>query len=189
MPSSRKVRSTARRTLSATAVLPTWSSIMQAASSRARGLATHRACSSTMKPNFSIWIPLRLFLAASNVAIVLQISAAPNQSASWIQGLGPVVASLFVFVWLVFVRRNSAADVSDPYSLAGPFLPPGKYPLRFWFAASWMLLMAGTAASIVELVSRQRLLPIDVMFFLWGLLTLGAVVANIRLSRSKWELS
>ena len=138
-----------------------------------------------MKLDLSIWLPLRLILLASNVAMVLQISLAPNASSDWWQCIGPIIASGFLFMWLLVVKPRNDADISDPYTLTGPFFPFGQYPLRFWFTASLMLIVAGSAASIVELLSHQRMLPIDVMFLLWGLSTLCVVVVHVRISGAR----
>ena len=139
-----------------------------------------------MKVGLNKWLLLRLVLLAANIAMVIQISTAPELDFDW---LACVLVSAFygvsIFAALFIYRSKQRADLSDPYTLTGPFFPFGQYPLRSWFTFSWMILTAGMIASVIELISHRRLLPINVMFFLWGLLTLCAVVAHVRLSTTK----
>jgi hypothetical protein len=144
-----------------------------------------------MKPGSDLlWLLLRIVLISSNITAVLQITSSPVAGFGWFAcALVSIVSGMLVFAWLFVAKSRSRVDLSHPYTLTGAFFPMGRYPLRFWFTVSLMLMPSAAVASVIELISHQRLLPIDATFLLWGLFTLCAVIAHVRFLRSRRGLS
>jgi hypothetical protein len=72
--------------------------------------------------------------------------------------------------WKSLTRYHQEVDWSEPYSWWKPFWPMKRYPLRYWLFAPQVLMIAGIAAMLADVISHKGQETVGGMFFFVGLL-------------------
>jgi hypothetical protein len=90
-----------------------------------------------------------------------------------------VVVPVALFIWLLG-NKGLLNDRSNAHALTKPFLPMRKFPLRYWFTVSLMLIPASAIASLNGLFMHRKILPVDAMLFFVGALILCAVAMHAK---------
>jgi hypothetical protein len=101
--------------------------------------------------------------------------------------LAPIAFAIGIYVWLIFVNRSNTADLTQPFSLALPFFPVGRYPLRFFLLGAIAFILLGAESSLVSVYLYGRFAGKTISLFL-GVGILIGVLSWIRLHRQSVRL-
>jgi len=127
-----------------------------------------------------MWLVLRLFLIAFNIYAVLSLSEEESNLDWGACILISTIGSVTVFGWLMMIRNKARIDWSEPYSWTAPFFPMRRYPLRFWFTSSVVLMVGGLVEMSRDLIFHIGKLPVGGTFFIWGLFLLLSLMLWIK---------
>jgi hypothetical protein len=95
-----------------------------------------------------------------------------------------VAMPIALLVWLFVSKYRTPVSKSD-FSFFLPFLPMGRYPIRFWFVASLSLMVMGITYFVVGYLQRGYPSMYAATFF-WGAGIFLAILVW-RYFASKWQ--
>jgi hypothetical protein len=126
------------------------------------------------------WLIARLLVISANIGGMIFIPL-DHSNLDWgACFLISFVWSVSLFVWLAAIRNDQNMVLDDTYSWSKPFLPIRRYPLRFWLLVGYSLVLGGSAAMLVAIISHGGREAVGGTFFFVGLFTLLVVIAWIK---------
>jgi hypothetical protein len=131
-----------------------------------------------------MWRLLRLVLVAANSAVSLvnypqfaHISwqTAVSSGVLWLSLVLGVLSAAALFGWLSASQFRPDTIWSQTFEWSVPFLPMGKYPLRYWAFVSFSLIASGAIALLASVLHRKSF-AMGAIFFTWGACILVVVL-------------
>jgi hypothetical protein len=114
-----------------------------------------------------VWIVLRLAVVGSVTFDLFGLDPTKSNIHEWSAAILGIIPGVGIYLWLSMIRYREWTDFSHMVSLQKPFLPMSRFPLRFWFVASYSMLIGGAVAMLVDTIQKGGRGPIDAVFFLW----------------------
>jgi hypothetical protein len=126
------------------------------------------------------WLVARVLIVAVNVGVIGSIPV-EHSNIDWAACfLISFISAAALFAWLRAIRSRQNVDWSRPYSWRQPFWPMAWYPVRYWFLASWALVIAGATAMAKGIVFHQGHEAVPGTFVFMGLFMMVALRTWIR---------
>lgn len=131
------------------------------------------------------WILLRLAAVALVAWALLAIPVA-RSNLEW--GAGVSIGAIFsgaLYLWLMAIRTRADVELSQPFSLQQPFFPLGRYPLRYWFVASYSLVIGGGIVACRDFIAHNGRSGVGGSFLIVGLFIAATLLLWMRLHAAK----